>query len=233
MKDKNTRINYFKNNSLEDDETYLGKSINANRIHTATSGKNHISTSAEHIAMRESTKLSHEEVLDQDNELSLTTSISSRSRYIDVKILESNEKIDLNTLVDKLTRIDEKTGALVLFIGFVKGLVENQSVNELEYTAVTNVALSQMEKIAVEESERYDLSAVIIWHYIGTRKKGEVSLIIATVGKDRKSALEGASIILKRVKNEVPIFKLEKRSDGEYWVVGDGVRYPRPVQKKN
>jgi molybdopterin synthase catalytic subunit len=68
---------------------------------------------------------------------------------------------------------------------------------------------------------------VLIWHYTGARKPGEITLIIATVGKSRDEAISAARVILERVKREVPIFKLEKREDGEYWIIGDSTRYLR------
>lgn len=38
---------------------------------------------------------------------------------------------------------------------------------------------------------------------------------------------ETLSRILERVKAEPPIFKLEKRDDGEYYVIGEGRRVKR------
>lgn len=159
------------------------------------------------------------------------TVTKERGRYIDVKVLESGESIDLNNLTKQLTGIDPSSGALVYFIGFVKGDVNGANVMELEYTVIERLTLEQLDRIAREEADRFDLSAVIIWHYAGARRPGDLTLIIATVGRDRHSAFSAAVNILERVKREAPIFKLERRSDGEYWIIGDGVRYPRRQAK--
>lgn len=156
------------------------------------------------------------------------SNLSESERYIDVKLLKTGDVIDLNELTRMLTKINPSTGALVYFIGFVKGKVENTEVRELEYSAIDNIALEQLEKIAREEADKHGLKAVVIWHYTGSRKPGEITIIIASVSEDRYSAFKATMEILERVKREVPVFKLERRTDGEYWVIGDGVRYPRP-----
>lgn len=147
---------------------------------------------------------------------------------IDVRILDKSEQLDLNSLVNTMLKLDEHCGAITLFIGLVKGLVEgDKKVYELEYTIVKNVALKIMEKIAREEAEKYKLSHVVIWHRIGSLKPGEVTIVIAVLAENRKSSFAAAEEILERVKSEVPIFKLEKRSDGEYWVIGSELRVKR------
>jgi molybdopterin synthase catalytic subunit len=147
---------------------------------------------------------------------------------IDVRILDKSEQLDLNSLVNTMLKLNERCGAITLFIGLVKGLVEgDKKVYELEYTIVKNAALKIMEKIAREEAEKYKLSHVVIWHRIGSLKPGEVTIVIAVLAENRKSSFAAAEEILERVKSEVPIFKLEKRSDGEYWVIGSELRVKR------
>ncbi|MEM4691399.1 MAG: molybdenum cofactor biosynthesis protein MoaE, partial [Desulfurococcaceae archaeon] len=61
----------------------------------------------------------------------------------------------------------------------------------------------------------------------GNLKPGEPTVYMAVASISRKEALETASRVRERIKKEVPIFKLEKRVDGEYWVIGDGIRVSR------
>ncbi|MEM0005949.1 MAG: molybdenum cofactor biosynthesis protein MoaE, partial [Ignisphaera sp.] len=56
---------------------------------------------------------------------------------------------------------------------------------------------------------------------------GEKALYIAVIAKNRKEAINVLSRILERVKHEVPIFKLERRDDGEYWIIGESKRIKR------
>ena len=174
-------------------------------------------------------------VLDKDVLVHIAPPFSggaSRNRYISVKILKREEPVDFNAIVNELTQKNPESGALAMFIGFVKGVVDGAVVHELEYTAIEDVALNHMEKIAREEAEKHELEAVILWHRIGGLRPGEVTIIIAATSKSREAAIRGIESILERVKREVPIFKLEKRSNGEYWVIGNRTRIPRRPKER-
>ena len=168
-----------------------------------------------------------DQVIDGDSTVYLTPPFSGGGRLVDVKILSEKDRVDFNALINELTHGDHESGALAIFIGFVKGKIGDSEVYELEYDAIKDVAIKQLEKIAREEADNYDLRSVVVWHYIGELKPGDITVIIAATSVNRDSAIKAIKEILERVKKEVPVFKLEKRSDGEYWVIGDGARYPR------
>lgn len=164
-------------------------------------------------------------VIDRDTTVHLAPPFSGGGRIVDVKILDENLEVDFNKLLREL--MSSGAGALSVFIGFVKKHVDNHEVYELEYSAIDSTVLKRLERIAREEAEKHDLNAVVVWHYLGKRRPGDVTVIIATVAQNRVSALSATRSIIERIKKEAPIFKLEKRSDGEYWVIGDAKRYPR------
>jgi len=179
------------------------------------------------IAIVNGEVVSMEYLISEDNvTVYLTPPFAGGGLHIDVRLIR-DEKPDLNKILEDLSRIDPASGALSIFIGFVKGLIGENKVEVLEYEAVEEAAINQMRKIAVEEGVKHGLKAVVIWHWLGERKPGETTLLIATLGENRSNAIKAMQIILERVKKEVPVFKLEKRSDGEYWIIGDGVRIPR------
>jgi molybdopterin synthase catalytic subunit len=166
-------------------------------------------------------------LLNEDVVVYLTPPFSGGGLYVDVRLLRQDEKVDLNAIVEKLSKIDLESGAISIFIGVVKGSVEGHKVHELVYESAEEAAIEQLKNIATEEGVKHSLSGVLIWHYTGARKPGEITLIIATIGRSRDEAISAARVILERVKREVPIFKLEKREDGEYWIIGDSTRYLR------
>lgn len=147
---------------------------------------------------------------------------------ISVKFIHDDEKVDFNELFNELKSVDPGSGALSAFIGFVKGVVEGNVVYELEYTAVEDAAVLSMERIAREEAEKHDLKAVVIWHRVGKARQGDVTLVVVAVANTRRNAMKAVEEIVERVKSEVPVFKLEKRSNGEYWIIGEGKRILRP-----
>lgn len=118
-------------------------------------------------------------------------------------------------------------GALGIFVGVVKGEVAGKRVEKLVYTAYESLAQSRLEEIARSAATKYGLDAAYIYHATGELRPGDATVVIAAIAKSRKSALAAVGEMIERVKHEVPIFKLEVREDGEYWVVGDGERVPR------
>ena len=139
------------------------------------------------------------------------------------------DKLDLNEVIDELSRYSsEGAGALVIFIGIVKGMVDGEKIKELEYSIYEPYASEKLNEIAVSESEDDEIYDVRVYHRIGRFESGEPTVYIFVSAKNRDKAFKKAKKILERVKHEPYIFKLEKREDSEYWVLGDGKR----VKKK-
>jgi len=132
---------------------------------------------------------------------------------------------EIREIIDETSR--EGGGALTMFIGYVKGVVNGQRVYELEYSVYEPYTSKTLENIAREVADKYNLLAVSIYHRVGCLKPGEPTLYIIVSSRDRESSFNACREILERVKKEPPIFKLEKREDGEYWVIGDGERVKR------
>ncbi len=123
----------------------------------------------------------------------------------------------------------ERAGALVIFIGFVKGnLGNNVRVHELIYEAYKPYAETKLSQLAKEYSKKPNVIDVKIYHKISSLKPKETTVYIFVAAVDRNTAFNVAKEVLEKVKHETPIWKLERRNDGEYWVLGDGKRVPRP-----
>ncbi|MEM1644199.1 MAG: molybdenum cofactor biosynthesis protein MoaE [Desulfurococcaceae archaeon] len=138
-------------------------------------------------------------------------------------------EVDLNDVVREIISKTTGTGAGALssFIGFVKGLVNGSKVIELEYIAYEPYASRRLLEIAEEESLDEDIAGIYLVHRVGRLKPGEPTIYVFVAAKGREKAFRKAERILERVKREVPIYKLEKRIDGDYWVIGDSLRIHR------
>lgn len=142
-----------------------------------------------------------------------------------VKVRFFEDDVSVDKVVEEITQ--EGVGAIAVFVGIVKDVVDGRRVYELSYEAYTPYALKLLERIALEELAKHGVSSVQIHHRIGSTKPRQKTIVIAVAAKGRKEALEALTAILERVKKEAPIYKLEKREDGDFWVVGDGKRVPR------
>lgn len=144
---------------------------------------------------------------------------------VEGRIIEGD--IDLNKVVEDLARYaHDGMGAIVIFIGFVKGDIDGKRVSRLEYSVYEPYTSKKLDDIAKEEMEDgiYDIK---IFHKYGNLSVGDKTLYIIIGAKGRKKGFEKSIKVLERVKFESPIFKLEHREDGEYWVFGDGTRLKR------
>ena len=130
-----------------------------------------------------------------------------------------------------LTATNKGGGALVMFLGFVKGVVDGTEVKELVYEAHEVYASKKLKEIAESYKHTKGVIDVIIYHRIGNLKPGEPTVYIFVTATNRRIAFNVASEVLERVKREVPIFKLERRSNGEYWIIGNGKRVKRESSK--
>lgn len=121
----------------------------------------------------------------------------------------------------------EGSGALIVFLGFVKGIVEGGRVKKLLYTAYEPYASRSLDEIAKSFSSRQGVRGLVIVHTSGEAVVGTPTLLVASSCLHRKECYEATVEAVERVKREPPIFKLEVREDGEYWVLWDGRRVKR------
>mgnify|MGYP000439192037 CR=1 FL=1 len=140
-----------------------------------------------------------------------------------------DKELNVNELIKNIMKESSRKGcgAIVMFIGFVKGVVNDKEVYRLEYEAYEPYASKILNKLAEDLAHREGVDSVLIYHRTGSLKPGEPSIYILVSAKSRKDAFSTAMEAIERVKHEVPISKLEIRSDGEYWVIGDGRRIKR------
>lgn len=156
----------------------------------------------------------------------------SENKDIDAQLVSG--RIDIGRVIDEIAKntSEKGSGAIVVFTGVVKGVVDEHKVYSLVYNAYEPYASQKLWKIAEEELRDHGVLSVRIYHRIGELKPGEPTIYIFVSAKNRDKAFSVARKILERVKHEVPIFKLEKRDDGNYWVIGDGKRLESMKSKR-
>ena len=151
-----------------------------------------------------------------------------------VRVGVIREEVDVGAIIDEFKTLGkEGFGAIVVFVGVVKGLVGGVAVDELRYEAYEELAEKILARIAEEEMSKYGLGAVAIYHRVGELKPGDTTVYIVVAARGRREGFASAAEILDRVKHEAPIYKLEVREDGEFWVIGDGERVPRPPSRRS
>ena len=109
-------------------------------------------------------------------------------------------------------------GAIATFVGTTRDHTGDRRVLRLEYEAYRPMADEQLQRVADEMRERWELTGVAIHHRLGRLEIGEASLVVAVSSAHRQAAFEACHFSIDRIKQIVPIWKKEFFEGGEVWV---------------
>jgi MoaE-MoaD fusion protein len=143
----------------------------------------------------------------------------------EVKIVRG--RIDTESIVRRSKRPED--GAVVIFDGVVRDNTRGRRTLYLNYEAYEQMALKQMEALAVEARTRFSVREVSIIHRLGRLEIGETSVLIVVAAAHRGPAFEACRWIIDTLKKTVPIWKKEFFEDGAVWA--DGEPFPEEIQR--
>ncbi len=128
----------------------------------------------------------------------------------------SEEPLSLEEAVREVASDD--AGAIATFTGTTRAHSRGREVVRLEYEAYEGMAEAEMERIAVELTERHSLIAAAIHHRVGVVEVGETSVVIAVSSAHRAAALAACAEAIDTLKVTVPLWKKEIYVGGEEWI---------------
>ena len=112
-------------------------------------------------------------------------------------------------------------GAVLLFLGTVRNVVEGRAVDGMRYDAYEAMAQAVLADIAREVSERYGTDRLAVVHRTGALKLGETSVAIAVSTPHRAEAYAANRDVIEEIKKRLPVWKKEHYVDGaSAWVEG-------------
>jgi MoaE-MoaD fusion protein len=125
-------------------------------------------------------------------------------------------------------------GAVVVFDGIVRDNTRGRRTLYLDYEAYEEMAERQMEELARQVRERFDVRQVTLVHRLGRLEIGETSVLIVVAAGHRGAAFDACRWLIDTLKKTVPIWKRETFVDGAVWADGEpfpaelaaGVREP-------
>ncbi|RIK99990.1 MAG: molybdopterin converting factor subunit 1 [Proteobacteria bacterium] len=109
-------------------------------------------------------------------------------------------------------------GGVVSFVGAVRDRARGRAIRHLEYEAYPPMALAEMEKICAAAEERWPGARVAIAHRVGHLAIGDVAVVVVAAAPHRAEAFDACRYAIDTLKEQVPIWKKEVATDGEYWV---------------
>lgn len=129
----------------------------------------------------------------------------------------TTEVISIGDVVAQLA--DPANGAIVTFIGVVRGETDGREVRYLEYEAYPEMAEEQLCQIGKEIRVRWpSIRQVAIVHRVGRLEVGETAVVIALSAAHRSEMFDALHYAIDRLKEIVPIWRKEVWAGGEKWV---------------
>lgn len=113
---------------------------------------------------------------------------------------------------------DQRAGAVVTFSGVVRDHDYGRTVTQLNYMAHPT-ADEVIAQITQEVADASNVRAIAIQHRVGTLQVGDLALGCAIAADHRNQAFEACSMLVERVKAELPVWKRQVFEDGtDEWV---------------
>ncbi|MBU0704594.1 MAG: molybdenum cofactor biosynthesis protein MoaE [Chloroflexi bacterium] len=128
----------------------------------------------------------------------------------------TTEDISADALVSALS--DPAIGAVVTFVGVVRGETAGRQTQYLEYEAYPEMAEETLRQIGDEIRARWEtIREVAIVHRVGRLEVGETAVVIALSAAHRAEVFDALRYSIDRLKEIVPLWKKEVWADGEEW----------------
>ena len=110
----------------------------------------------------------------------------------------------------------ESCGAVCVFHGQTRAEEDPQlgELLALEYEAYEPMASSMLNDLALEIAQEFQLASLRIVHATGRVALGETSVIVEAQAGHRDAAFTGARAAIDRLKQSLPIFKVEHWKKG-------------------
>ena len=125
---------------------------------------------------------------------------------------------DIGAEVLKLRQGNPKIGAIACFIGLVRDINENATVEEMtleHYPAMTEKALTD---IIEQAKSRWKILDAVVVHRVGTFKPADQIVLVVVAGAHRGDAFSACEFIMDYLKTRAPFWKKEQTEKGSRWV---------------
>ncbi len=101
---------------------------------------------------------------------------------------------------------DRRAGAVVSFIGTVRG---EKRLKAIDYEAYDEMVVRKLEQLRKQAVEKFGLVKAEIVHRKGRLAVGEKVIMVACSAAHRKEAFKGCEWLVTEIKKIVPIWKTE------------------------
>lgn len=129
----------------------------------------------------------------------------------DTKSMKSRFEIANGPILEPSTigagGLNGESGAVVRFLGVVRGLEDGKPIAAIDYEAFPEMVLHQFNLIFAEAESRWPLQSIHVIHRIGVVLINEPSLWVEVIAPHRGEAFAGCQFVIDEMKRRVPIWK--------------------------
>lgn len=134
-------------------------------------------------------------------------------------IMITRDDFSMDEVVQKAKGRD--VGAVVTFLGTVRGESEGRVVERMEVHVYQEMATRQLERIEAEALKKFGVKRIVIIHRTGVLEVSDNVVLIAVGAAHRDEAFKACRFIIEELKKTVPIWKKEYTATGENWVFSE------------
>lgn len=116
------------------------------------------------------------------------------------------EPIEEKALLDS-RQISPSIGAVICFLGVVRGQENSAPITALEYEAFHEMAAHQFQKIFDAVRRRWPIESIRLVHRVGLVPVNEPSLWVEVAAPHRGEAFAACQFLIDEMKKLVPIWK--------------------------
>ena len=140
---------------------------------------------------------------------------TGRLRLLDIR----DSPLSLDEVFDAVR--DPAAGGIALFVGTVRAVDEDRTVEQLSYSAHPS-AVDRLTDVATRIADECDIVALAAVHRVGDLAVGDLAVVVAAAAAHRAEAFEAGRRLIDELKSEVPVWKHQTYSDGDaIWVHAD------------
>lgn len=152
-------------------------------------------------------------------------SISGNEAY-DIAIQQGFALLDkpINDRRLKLALLNDQSGALATFEGWVRNHNNARPVTKLTYYGYEQLAINQGEKLITQAKQQFDIINAVAIHRIGDLAIGDMAVWIGVTAHHRYPAFDACRWLLDAIKADIPVWKQEFYADSEesLWLSNNG-----------
>ncbi len=115
----------------------------------------------------------------------------------------------------------DSSGCVVTYIGLIRGYSQGKRVLSVEYEDAEGTAENELQEIANEIRQKWQINNVAICHRIGKLKVGDINLVVAIASAHRQEGFAACQYAIDQFKQKLPTRKKETYVDGSIWVEGE------------